>query len=690
MPEGTGQSLRIAARLRLLYRSANRLVLAGDDELRLIDQPVAADVVEAIHHGSAVADLERDLGSRYSPAEIRGAVEKLRTDGVLNLSGGPESGADAYWDSVGCAPPAGEIAFQPLCASGSELIAQALRANGLTVSKSAPFLLVTVDDYLRPELAEISRRGQPWMLAKPVGHTIWIGPVFVPGKTACWECLAAWLKPHRWPQAAFSGWEGDAYPVQPSIATLPTTIGLAAGMIATAASVWLAQGEYPALENRVLSFDTRTLRQSFSTLRPRPHTGCKAAPADAKPASFREFVSPITGVVSEMEVTEKPAFGLYHAHALFAAPLPKGAIRDLPWLQHATGKGLTRDAAETVCVAEALERYSLIYQGSEPAIRANIRECGGISPEALLLFSEAQYRDREAWNASHSGIQWVPERFEPSEEIEWTEARSLVSGAKTYVPSGLCYMYYPFTGGRRFGSPDTNGCAAGESLTGALLGALLELIERDAVAIWWYNRLTRPAVDLASFDSPEFRALKAGFAAAGRSVHLLDITTDVGIPAYAAVAPLADGSEPCFAAAAAVSSRAAAYKAISEAAQICFWAGRKEKEGDLLTWLRSTNVRDSAYLRPCGSTAAASDPDLSPQDALDLCVRRLDAIGIDPLYVDLTRPEIGLPVIRAFAPGLRHFWARFAPGRLYSVPVSMSWLDRPHEEGEMNPTPCMI
>jgi oxazoline/thiazoline synthase len=251
-------------------------------------------------------------------------------------------------------------------------------------------------------------------------------------------------------------------------------------------------------------------------------------------------------------------------------------------------------------------------------------------------------------------------------------------------------MYYPFTGGRRYCSPDTNGCAAGATRTDALLGALLELVERDAVAIWWYNRLTRPAVDLASFDSPELRALQAGFAAVGRSVHLLDITTDIGIPAYAAVAPLADGSEPCFAAAAAVSSRQAACKAISEAAQICFWAARKEKDGDLLTWLRSTNVNHSAYLRPCGSVAATPCSDLAPQAALDLCVRRLEAIGIDPLYVDLTRPEIGLPVIRTFAPGLRHFWARLAPGRMYSVPVGMAWLDRPHQEHELNPIPCMI
>ena len=38
-------------------------------------------------------------------------------------------------------------------------------------------------------------------------------------------------------------------------------------------------------------------------------------------------------------------------------------------------------------------------------------------------------------------------------------------------------------------------------------------------------------------------------------------------------------------------------------------------------------------------------------------------------------------------PGLRHFWARFGPGRLYEVPVAMGWLERPLTEDQLNPIP---
>jgi ribosomal protein S12 methylthiotransferase accessory factor len=51
----------------------------------------------------------------------------------------------------------------------------------------------------------------------------------------------------------------------------------------------------------------------------------------------------------------------------------------------------------------------------------------------------------------------------------------------------------------------------------------------------------------------------------------------------------------------------------------------------------------------------------------------------------MTLPDIGFPVARVIVPGMRHFWARLAPGRLYDVPVKMGWLPRPLREAELNP-----
>lgn len=685
--------LKLAPRWTQVRRSPDLVLLAAEEEVRLIEDPLIAEIVERLAQTAPLGQIERALNDRYPAARIQAAMQQMWDERLLAPARGREPHAAAWWDSFGCAPPDGQISFEPFCGTGGELIAQALRANGLTLSPSAPFRLVTVDDYLEPELARVNRDSRPWMLAKPVGHTIWLGPVFIPGEAGCWECLASWLKPQRWPQAAFSGWEGTAYPAQPSAAFLPTTIGLAAGMIATAASAWVARGRYPELERAVLSFDTRTLRQSRSVLRHRPGCAQCRAPAHAPPADFRDFVSPVTGVVAQMEVTAEPEAGVYHARGYFAAPLPKRHRRSLPRHLYAAGKGATREAAETVCVAEALERYSLVYQGTEQVRRGRMDEIGGTHPNDILLFSEAQYTRRDAWNRVQNEIQWVPGPFDPREEIEWVDAVALATGRKQPVAAAICYMYYAFGERREFCSGDTNGCAAGPSRTEALLSALLELIERDSVAIWWYNRVARPAADWAAFPGSEFRGLRDGFAALDRPVYLLDLTTDIGIPAYAAIAPRADGSQPLFAAAAGVSPYRAARKALMEAAQICHSAReRAGKENDFLAWASRANLENSPHLQPAGTAAPvhALEEDAPPEAALDLCIRRLTDLGIEPMWVDMTRPEIGLPVVRALAPGLRHFWARFAPGRLYSVPVKMGWLDRPRDERDLNPTPCML
>ena len=679
----TERQLSLSARWTLVCRSDDRLVLVAEDDIRLIEDPLIREIVETL------PDPESALTPRYPVDRIRAAIVRMRDDGILSCGLDLSAPAAAYWDSASCPPPRGAIAFDGLCSFGSDLIAKSLCNSGLAISESAPRRLVTVDDYLDPALDAIDRDRRPWMLAKPIGHTIWLGPVFG-GETPCWECLSGAIKSHRWPQAAFTGWRGEAYPPQRSIAGLPTTEALAAGWIATAALAWTAKGDHPELSGAILTLDTRTMRQSRHVVRGR--RGCPRCDPSSSRArvTFPDFVSPITGVLSELEVSAAPELGLFHAQGLFVAPLPQGRMRGFPRLQRSAGKAASRDRAAEACVAEALERYSLIYQGNETTVGGRIDLHGGLSPEDVLLFSDSQYRDRANWNASHAAFHWVPERFDPAEEIEWTEATSLLTGRIRLAPTGLCYMYYPFDGGRKFCSPDTNGCAAGQSIQEAQLHGLLELIERDAVAIWWYNRIRRPAAPIGAFGGSKFRNLTAAFAAAGRSIALLDITTDIQIPAYAAVTALADGTNPCFGAAAAVSPAVAAFKAVAEAAQICFWLPRESKENEMIAWSNWATLENSSYLVPCGDAGPVQDLELSTGEALELCLRELERAGADPLSIDLTRPEIGLPVVRTFAPGLRHCWARFGPGRLYSVPQSLGWLDRPLTESELNPTACML
>jgi ribosomal protein S12 methylthiotransferase accessory factor len=72
------------------------------------------------------------------------------------------------------------------------------------------------------------------------------------------------------------------------------------------------------------------------------------------------------------------------------------------------------------------------------------------------------------------------------------------------------------------------------------------------------------------------------------------------------------------------------------------------------------------------------------------CQALVERLGLEMLVLDQTRPDIGLPVVKVIVPGLRHFFARFAPGRLYDVPVQLGWLREPLLEDQFNPQPMFL
>jgi ribosomal protein S12 methylthiotransferase accessory factor len=67
------------------------------------------------------------------------------------------------------------------------------------------------------------------------------------------------------------------------------------------------------------------------------------------------------------------------------------------------------------------------------------------------------------------------------------------------------------------------------------------------------------------------------------------------------------------------------------------------------------------------------------------CVKLAKRLGLDFLVLDQTRPDVGVPVVRVIVPGLRPFHRRFAPGRLYDVPVKLDLRKRALRKADLNP-----
>jgi ribosomal protein S12 methylthiotransferase accessory factor len=259
------------------------------------------------------------------------------------------------------------------------------------------------------------------------------------------------------------------------------------------------------------------------------------------------------------------------------------------------------------------------------------------------------------------------------------------------------YFDYPTSPGEPVCVPVSNGVAAGNSIEEAVLHALLELIERDCVAVWWYNRLERPAVDWSEALGSYGRELTEQYRSIGREWWALDVTHDLGVPCVAAVTARADpphgdvlagfGAHP--------DATVALRRAVSEMNQVLAvrTATRVARFGPHFErWVRDATVEAHPYLRPHGVSplAAARVAVARSGDLLDdiaWCRELLEQRGMEVLVLDQTRPDIDVPVVRVVVPPLRHFRARFAPGRLYTVPVTQGWRATALAESALNPVP---
>jgi ribosomal protein S12 methylthiotransferase accessory factor len=338
---------------------------------------------------------------------------------------------------------------------------------------------------------------------------------------------------------------------------------------------------------------------------------------------------------------------------------------------------------------EAIERYSGIFQGDE--IRMKRRFTDFAPGDAILandvqLFSEAQFKARHqpAEDDSHP----IPDPIDPTAKIEWSPAWSMRDQRFRYFPTGLMYFFY-----RDFHT-DSNGCAAGNTLQEAIVQGFLELVERDAYAIWWYNRSQRSEVDLSEFDDSYIRDIKTQFADAGRKLWVLDVTNDLGVPTYVAIMHwMKDGQENIeFGSGAHFDRRIALLRSLTELSQFLtigmMGGGSGDKSSlDGVTPLRLENY---PFLVPAGRPTVAPPlginvPLDNAHEQVEACVEIARRAGHDFLVLDQTRPDVEVPVARVIVPGLRHFYRRLGPGRLYDVPVKLGLLDRPLPESELTP-----
>ncbi|MET7458434.1 YcaO-like family protein [Streptomyces sp. NPDC005574] len=343
---------------------------------------------------------------------------------------------------------------------------------------------------------------------------------------------------------------------------------------------------------------------------------------------------PAMGITRVADVTGLDIIGI----PVWQAIRPNGRTLSL-----SQGKGISHELARVSGAMEAIETWHAEEGRMLPTVGASVDE---MTPALTYSLFDLPRPQRSILSGS-TQLRWIAGREIGSEEPQW-------------IPQ-ICAVLDSTDPG--FWSPpvlncDSNGLASGNTVEEALLHALYEAVERDAVA-------RRPAdrsgleLDPATVWGCSAEVLDR-FAAADVEVRVYDITHLSELPCYeveiwSADLPVRFGGFGCHR-----DPDVALSRALTEAAQsrlTCIAGSRDDLRSDVYEELSSrphlrspfTPLEPARAFPPEGQAAVSSW-----EDDLHVAITAVrNLTGGAVLWVDLTRPEFDIPVVKVVIPGLQ-------------------------------------
>jgi ribosomal protein S12 methylthiotransferase accessory factor len=324
-------------------------------------------------------------------------------------------------------------------------------------------------------------------------------------------------------------------------------------------------------------------------------------------------------------------------------------------LSVAQGKGLDADAARASALMEAIE----FAHAEEPSLDTCIA-----SYESLR--TRARVADPKRLPQQKGRV------FRAGDDIAWARGKDIGNGEAVWLPLDLVHL--DFTAKARAGESgflcSSNGLASGNTAEEALCAALCEVIERDATALWRLRGESERAgrrIALSSIEDPDAAALIVHLAERGMRVMLWDVTSDIGVacmlcrlieapgnPRSQLGAFYGSGCHPA--------REIALARAVTEAVQsrLTYIAGSRddlaagdyeEPAGQVLLDTVRDLMAEKVPARDFAAVPTARHASFA-EDVSWLCAA-LARAGLDEIVtVDLTRGDVGVPVIRVVVPGL--------------------------------------
>jgi ribosomal protein S12 methylthiotransferase accessory factor len=576
----------------------------------------------------------------------------------------------------------------------------------------------------------------PALYAEALGHQGWAGPLILPGQTACYMCYRMRRVACAADSIAALAYEEyidrQTLPRLHTRAVLPALMPHLAGVLATTLLQVILGLEQPGLAGRVLEYAALTLQTAVHPILQQPDCPACGSPKHSAPPHpilpdllaagdqagdlvqiGPELVSPQTGIIRDMQWYEKDAaepalpyicqVTLSNHH--FQADISPADLTC--W-----GKGMTQVEARASGLGEAIERYAGGSVDPRTIVYARRGELDGASldPRDLVLYDPQQY----------VALPYQP--YAETSVLGWVRGRSLVSGARVYLPALAAYMDYQAQHPSEYLFPVTsNGLAAGASLTQAILAATYEVLERDAFMITWFGRLPTRRVDPLTHPEAAIRAVCRAYQRRGVDLGLWQVPTDHPCAVFLALGlqqPGSTGPAVIAGLGADLTPARAARKAILEVGQIHpsyrRSLRRPQVQQQVATLVedpqRVADMHDHGllYCSPALLPALGFLLDRTPEPGawqpgsagsagaqLEQLVMYCRAGQGDLLYYNLTPPDLarwGLSVVRVILPGYQPiaFGAqepRLGGRRLYELPQQLGLTSARLQFSDLNPYP---
>jgi ribosomal protein S12 methylthiotransferase accessory factor len=373
---------------------------------------------------------------------------------------------------------------------------------------------------------------------------------------------------------------------------------------------------------------------------------------------------------------------------------------------HGVGSALTSERARLISIAEALERYSVCSWHDDEILDAAEED---LTEE---FASPTRWPRCSVREFARDDCGLVP--YDPAIPIRWVRAWSLTRQRPVLVPAIAVYLHMaPQSRSERFTRGITTGAAVHSDIRSAVLGGLLEVVERDALSLAWLQRLRLPRLSVdPELLEPLMRSYHATGTARHLEVRLFDATTDFGIPVVYAVqlSSNEDQLAQIVGATCDVDPQRAVGKVYRELAAVR--VALRECVGDqpvrrpddgVVSVTGSAAYNASIERRPAfrhllegerDVRSLAEMPNLSIEaDPLATAVSLLAARGAEVLVVDITTDEarqVGMRAVKVLVPeaiplSFIHSERYLGTPRLYTAPTAMG--HKSHAEQMLNPEP---